>query len=146
MQGGTDTCLPAQGVEYTTSMTTGWKPPARIRRLKEDDHQAVRDKFHIIAEGDLLVPPVTVFEDLKMPPGILRQLASKKISKPTPIQMQHALQPTDTLLQMRMLRQESVTALGRAPRMRSAISTGGSSRLASPATATAAEPEPQTEA
>lgn len=69
-------------------MTTGWKPPAGIRRLKEDDHQAVRDKFHIIAEGDLLVPPVTVFEDLKMPPGILRQLASKKISKPTPIQMQ----------------------------------------------------------
>lgn len=69
-------------------MTTGWKPPARIRRLKEDDHQAVRDQFHIITEGDLLVPPVTAFEDLKMPPAILRQLASKKIKKPTPIQMQ----------------------------------------------------------
>ena len=78
----------AQGVEYTQSIATGWKPPARIRRLSEDDHQAVRDKFHIITEGDLLVPPVTTFQDLKLPPAMLRQLASKGIKKPTPIQMQ----------------------------------------------------------
>ena len=78
----------AQGVEYTQSIATGWKPPARIRKLSEDDHQAVRDKFHIITEGDLLVPPVTTFQDLKLPPAMLRQLASKGIKKPTPIQMQ----------------------------------------------------------
>ena len=77
-----------QGVEYTQSMVTGWKPPARIRRLAEDDHQAVRDKFHIITEGDHLVPPLTSFQDFKFPPAVLRQLASKGIQKPTPIQMQ----------------------------------------------------------
>lgn len=77
-----------QGVEYTKCMTTGWKPPATIRRLSEDSHQAVRDKFHIITEGDHLVPPVTAFQDLKFPPAVLQQLASKGIQKPTPIQMQ----------------------------------------------------------
>lgn len=77
-----------QGLEYTKIMTTGWKPPAKIRRLSEDDHQAVRDKFHIITEGDHLVPPVTAFEELKLPPAVLRQLESKGIQKPTPIQMQ----------------------------------------------------------
>ena len=80
--------LMLQGLEYTKSMVTGWKPPAKIRRLSEDDHQAVRDKFHIITEGDHLVPPVTTFQDLKFPPAVLRQLASKGIEKPTPIQMQ----------------------------------------------------------
>ena len=84
-----DGCLlPGQGVEYTQSLVTGWKAPARIRGRSEDEHQAVRDKFHIITEGDHLVPPVTAFEDLKLPPAVLRQLASKGIQKPTPIQMQ----------------------------------------------------------
>ena len=77
-----------QGLEYTKIMTTGWKPPARLRHQTEDDHQAVRDKFHIITEGDHLVAPVTTFQDVKFPPAVLKQLAAKGIQKPTPIQMQ----------------------------------------------------------
>ena len=54
----------------------------------QDDHQAVRDKYHIIVEGDNLPPPGVAFEDFKLPRPVLKQLASKGIERPTPIQMQ----------------------------------------------------------
>ena len=56
--------------------------------MPQDDHQAVRDKYHIIVEGDNLPPPGVAFEDFKLPGAVLRQLASKGIQRPTPIQMQ----------------------------------------------------------
>ena len=77
-----------QGVEYSKSMKTGWKLPAKIRKLMEVERQAVRDKFHILVEGQNLLPPVTKFEDLKFPACILNTLKSKGINRPTPIQMQ----------------------------------------------------------
>lgn len=48
----------------------------------------VRDKFHIICEGDNLPPPVLEFEDMRMPQSIIRYLETKNIRRPTPIQMQ----------------------------------------------------------
>ena len=77
-----------QGVVYTQKLNTGWKPPALIRAMTEDQHQAVRDKYHIIVEGDNLPPPAVAFQDLKLPQPVLKQLASKGIQRPTPIQMQ----------------------------------------------------------
>lgn len=77
-----------QGVEYSQSMRTGWKLPAKIRKLSEAERQAIRDKFHIIVEGSNLVAPVTRFEDLKLPRCVLDTLKSKGINRPTPIQMQ----------------------------------------------------------
>jgi len=49
---------PLQGVVYTKSLQTGWKPKAKYRAMREEAHQDFRDKFHIICEGDNLPPPV----------------------------------------------------------------------------------------
>ena len=49
---------PSQGVVYTKSLQTGWKPKAKYRAMREEAHQDFRDKFHIICEGDNLPPPV----------------------------------------------------------------------------------------
>jgi hypothetical protein len=73
---------------YSRSLKTGWKPPLKIRQLSEEQAQDLRDRFHIIVEGENLLSPIIDFKEMKMPPAILRQLAAKNISKPTPIQMQ----------------------------------------------------------
>ena len=39
-------------------------------------------------EGQHLLPPILDFQDMKFPAPILRQLAAKNITRPTPIQMQ----------------------------------------------------------
>ncbi len=69
-------------------METGWKPPLKIRRLSEDEHQDVRDKYHIICDGHNLLPPIMAFKDMKLPPAILKHLEAKGIKRPTPIQVQ----------------------------------------------------------
>ena len=77
-----------QGVQYTQSMPTGWKPPVHIRHATEDEHQEVRDKYHIITEGPNLLPPILAFKDMRLPHPLLKQLESKGIKRPTPIQIQ----------------------------------------------------------
>ena len=42
----------AKGVEYTESMGATWRPPARIRATSEAERQAIRDKWHILVEGE----------------------------------------------------------------------------------------------
>ena len=59
-----------QGVEYTRSLRTGWKAPLRVRRLSEDEAQDIRDRFHIIVEGEHLPPPIIDFADMKLPPAV----------------------------------------------------------------------------
>ena len=79
----------AQGIEYAKHcVVTGWKPPLRIRRRKEEKNQKIREKHHIICQGHDIPPPVSSFEDMKLPKQVLRLLESKGISAPTPIQMQ----------------------------------------------------------
>lgn len=77
-----------QGVVYTKALETGWKPTAKYRGMTEDDHQAFRDKFHIICEGHNLPPPVPHFADMKFPSCVLKHLEDKGIKRPTPIQLQ----------------------------------------------------------
>ena len=77
-----------QGITYSRSLSTGWKPPLKVRRQSEDQAQQLRDRFHIIVEGQHLLPPILDFKDMKFPPAVLRQLAAKNIMRPTPIQMQ----------------------------------------------------------
>lgn len=74
----------------------------------QDDHQAVRDKYHIIVEGDNLPPPGVAFEDFKLPRPVLKQLASKGIERPTPIQMQ--VPPASGLLIVRTICTRQQTA------------------------------------
>jgi len=78
----------AKGVTYTDSMTTGWRPPAHIRALDEDARQAIRDKWHILVEGEHVPPPIKSFKDMRFPESVLGALREKGITKPTPIQIQ----------------------------------------------------------
>ena len=79
----------AQGIEYTNHcVVTGWKPPLRIRKRKENKNEKIRSKYHIVCQGRDIAPPIMSFEDMKFPRAILDVLESKGIVKPTPIQLQ----------------------------------------------------------
>ncbi|KAK6910852.1 hypothetical protein I203_104886 [Kwoniella mangroviensis CBS 8507] len=78
----------AQGTVYTESLKTSWRPPHYVRNMSDEEHQVVRDKLHIITEGDEIPPPIPHFADMKVPKPILDYLKSKGIKKPTPIQIQ----------------------------------------------------------
>ncbi|CAF2108652.1 unnamed protein product [Rotaria magnacalcarata] len=78
----------AKGIEYTEPIRTSWRPPKAILRLPEERHQHIRQLYNIVAEGDDIPPPLIRFEDMKFSSGIIDALNEKKISRPTPIQMQ----------------------------------------------------------
>ncbi|KAG0173540.1 DEAD (Asp-Glu-Ala-Asp) box polypeptide 41 [Apophysomyces sp. BC1034] len=78
----------ASGVQYTEPIQTSWKPPRHIREMTEDQHEAMRKKYHILVEGSNPVPPIAQFRDMKIPQPVLDYLKMKKINKPTPIQLQ----------------------------------------------------------
>lgn len=42
----------ASGVVYSEVMDTGWRPPRAIRELSEAQCQEIRDKWHILVEGE----------------------------------------------------------------------------------------------
>ena len=98
----------AEGKVWTESLKTTWRPPKFIRDMTEEEHQAVRDEYHILAEGNDIPPPIsnftvrtvglaptslgltelTLHQDMKIPKPILDYLLTKGIRKPSPIQMQ----------------------------------------------------------
>jgi ATP-dependent RNA helicase DDX41 len=51
----------ATGVHYTEPIKTSWRPPHFIRDAPEEEHQALRNKFHILVEGQNPVPPIRSF-------------------------------------------------------------------------------------
>lgn len=78
----------AKGVSYTESLKTSWRPPHYIRSRTEAENGAIREENHILVEGDDIPPPITHFEDMKIPTPILKYLKHKGINAPTPIQIQ----------------------------------------------------------
>ncbi|KAF8876026.1 P-loop containing nucleoside triphosphate hydrolase protein [Gymnopilus junonius] len=78
----------AQGIRYTDPLKTSWRPPWYIRDRPTDQDQRLRDKYHIVVEGESIPPPIERFEDMKIPGAILEYLRSKRIVNPTPIQLQ----------------------------------------------------------
>ncbi|KAK4688501.1 ATP-dependent RNA helicase DDX41, partial [Tremellales sp. Uapishka_1] len=78
----------AQGTVWTEHVKTSWQPPHYIREMTEEQHQEIREKNHIIIEGDDLPPPITHFADMKIPKPLLDYLKTKGIKKPSPIQIQ----------------------------------------------------------
>lgn len=81
--------------------------------MSEAKHEEIRDRYHIMTEGEEIPPPLEVFEvslqwlhkfkvtlkiiinrrelfcqDMKLPKAIIAALHKKGIRKPTPIQMQ----------------------------------------------------------
>ncbi|KAF2359880.1 DEAD/DEAH box helicase domain [Trinorchestia longiramus] len=78
----------AQGVQYTESLQTSWRPPDRVLAMDEARHERVRRKYKILVEGEDVPPPLKSFADMRFPPAILKALTKKGIEKPSPIQMQ----------------------------------------------------------
>jgi ATP-dependent RNA helicase DDX41 len=56
----------AAGMQYTEPMKSSWAPPKHIREQSEDEHQAIRQKFHIILEGNNPVPPIKHFPVMRL--------------------------------------------------------------------------------
>ncbi|KAK7689183.1 DEAD-box ATP-dependent RNA helicase 35 [Cerrena zonata] len=78
----------AKGVQYTESLKTSWRPPRFIRERSDEEHRKLREKYHIIVEGQDLPPPIENFTDMKVPEILVKFLRSKRITMPTPIQLQ----------------------------------------------------------
>ncbi|KAI0362788.1 P-loop containing nucleoside triphosphate hydrolase protein [Trametes cingulata] len=78
----------AKGVQYTEPLKTSWRPPKFVRERSEEENRRIREKHHIIVEGDDLPPPIDNFTDMKVPEPLVKFLKSKRITKPTPIQLQ----------------------------------------------------------
>lgn len=47
---------------HSTDLSLSWRPPAFIRERSEEKHAAIRDKYHIIVEGDDVPPPIETFK------------------------------------------------------------------------------------
>jgi len=78
----------ATGTRRTESLPTTWSAPKYILNRTEAEHDEVRNKWHILIEGENCPPPIKSFAEMKVPQCILDALQKKNISRPTPIQVQ----------------------------------------------------------
>ncbi|KAH9028176.1 P-loop containing nucleoside triphosphate hydrolase protein [Lactarius hengduanensis] len=78
----------AKGILYTEALRTTWTPPQYIRARSDEHIQKIREKYHIIVDGEDIPPPIDSFADMKLPHPLLKFLKSKRITTPTPIQLQ----------------------------------------------------------
>ncbi|KAH7907968.1 P-loop containing nucleoside triphosphate hydrolase protein [Hygrophoropsis aurantiaca] len=78
----------AKGISYTDSLKTSWRAPRYIRERSEEQHQRLREKYHIIVDGEDIPPPIEHFSDMKIPEAMISFLKERKIITPTPIQLQ----------------------------------------------------------
>lgn len=92
----------------TLSKPRRWEPPHYIKRRTDEENDKIREKYHILTSGDDIPPPIPNFrvrsfstftpshssltplrlQDMKLPKPLLDYLERKKISAPTPIQLQ----------------------------------------------------------
>ncbi|EPB73235.1 helicase protein [Ancylostoma ceylanicum] len=78
----------AQGVQYTESFKTSWRPPSHIRNQTEEDFDAYRKRRGITVDGVDCPPPIGSFLEMKFPRPVLLALKDKDIHIPTAIQIQ----------------------------------------------------------
>jgi len=78
----------ASGLKYFESLKSTWRPPKYISDQPESAHEAMRQKWHILVEGEKCPPPIKSFREMKIPECILEALKEKGINRPTPIQVQ----------------------------------------------------------
>lgn len=78
----------AKGIQYEDPIETSWRPPRYLMAMPEYKRQHIRDKLHILVEGENVPVPIRTFKEMKFPKAILGGLEKKKIKKPTPIQVQ----------------------------------------------------------
>ncbi len=78
----------ATGMKYTEIMKTTWTPPSFILTRSEEENDEIRQKWHILIEGESCPAPIKSFREMKLPSCLIEALAKKGIAKPTPIQVQ----------------------------------------------------------
>ncbi|KAF9109689.1 DEAD-box ATP-dependent RNA helicase 35 [Mortierella sp. AM989] len=78
----------SKGIVYKDPIKTTWTPPRHIREMTPEQLAAMRQKYHIDAEGENMPPVIKAFRDMKFPKPVLDYLKDKGIKIPTPIQMQ----------------------------------------------------------
>ncbi|CAG2164400.1 unnamed protein product [Oppiella nova] len=78
----------AKGIQYFEPIKTGWKVPKHIRDTPVAKHEALREKYRILVEGEDMPQPIKTFKDMKFPKSVINALKKKGILKPSPIQMQ----------------------------------------------------------
>ncbi|KAN0062479.1 DEAD-box ATP-dependent RNA helicase 35 [Thecaphora frezii] len=78
----------AKGISYTEPLKTSWRAPGFVRDRTEAENAKLREKNHILADGVDVPPVITNFRDMKVPQCVIDYLKTKKIVKPSPIQMQ----------------------------------------------------------
>lgn len=81
------------GLEVSNDMRTmepiaGWRYPKKYLKLTEEHIRDIRLAYKIEVEGEDLLPPISQFKDMHFPEAIMKALNKKKISYPSPIQMQ----------------------------------------------------------
>lgn len=65
-----------------------WRPPHFVRDRRPEEHARIREKHHILVEGEDIPPPIEHFVDMKIPEPIVQFLKTNRIISPTPIQLQ----------------------------------------------------------
>lgn len=78
----------AKGLKYTEPMPSTWKPPSQKRKITEEENDKIRNKLHILIDGEEIPPPIQSFKQMRFPKPILDGLLAKGIVNPTPIQVQ----------------------------------------------------------
>ncbi|KAJ7947339.1 DEAD-box ATP-dependent RNA helicase [Quillaja saponaria] len=78
----------AKGITYADLLFTGWKPPLNIRKMSQKQCDLIRKLWHIIVDGEDILPPIKNFKNMRFPEPILKKLKAKGIVQSTAIQVQ----------------------------------------------------------
>uniref|UniRef100_A0A183TBI4 RNA helicase n=1 Tax=Schistocephalus solidus TaxID=70667 RepID=A0A183TBI4_SCHSO len=78
----------AMGIQYEKPIETGWRPAPWITEQTEEKSNAIRQKYHILVDGESVPPPIRSFREMLLPRVVVEDLRSRNIINPTPIQMQ----------------------------------------------------------
>eukprot|EP00944_MAST-04C_sp_MAST-4C-sp1_P007009 g7009.t1 len=78
----------AKGLKYTKPMPSSWKAPSQLRKATEAENNTIRNKLHILVDGENIPPPIQSFKRMRFPKPVLDGLLAKGIVNPTPIQAQ----------------------------------------------------------
>lgn len=78
----------AEGVVYSKPLLSDWEAPRRLRSLTGQQMAILRNKHHVLVEGEDVPPPCPRFVDMRLPPAIFAALTERGIHTPTPIQVQ----------------------------------------------------------
>jgi len=73
--------------KWDRPLETQWRPSSK-KAIKPEKAEAIRKKWCVLVDGEDVPAPITHFKDMNLPEGVLEALEARKITKPTPIQVQ----------------------------------------------------------